>query len=131
MARRVPIAQLEATVQKVLDEYESNLSENLQEAIKEVSKAGAKAVKGNASASFGGSGNYASGWKSKLETGRTATQGYIYNAKVPGLPHLLEHGHALRNGGRYSGVTHIAPVESTIIDKFEKAVKEAIDSAGN
>lgn len=131
MSRRTPIDQLGATIQKVLDEYKTNLSENVQDAVKTVTKAGVKAVRGNAKGSFGGTGKYASGWTSKMETGRTSTQGFIYNGTVPGLPHLLEKDHALRNGGRYAGVPHIAPVEQEIIENFEKAVKQAIDSAGN
>lgn len=126
-----PIDKLDVAIQKILAEYSANITENVKEATKAVAKEGAKAVKANARGSFGGTGKYASGWASKYEDGRVSGTGFVYNRTVPGLPHLLENGHALRNGGRYGGIKHIAPVEKEIIDKFMKAVNEAIDSAGN
>lgn len=131
MAKKTSIDRLGATINKVLEKYGDDITANVQDAAKEVTKAGARAVKSSAKSSFGGSGEYAAGWTSKFETGRTSGQGVIYNATVPGLPHLLEHGHALRQGGRYAGKSHIKPVEEEVIDKFEKAVKEAIDSAAD
>lgn len=126
MAKKIPIDRLSAEINKILTEYGEEVQENVDEAAQRVTKAGVKAVKGNASGSFGGTGKYAKGWKSKFETGRLSSQGIIYNGTVPGLPHLLEHGHANRNGGRTAGRAHIAPVEQKLIEDFEKAVKRAI-----
>ena len=126
MAKKIPIDRLTAEINKILTEYGEEVQENVDDAARRVTKAGAKAVRGNASGSFGGTGKYAKGWKSKFETGRLSSQGIIYNGDLPGLPHLLEHGHANRNGGRTPGRVHIAPVEQKIIEDFEKAVKKAI-----
>lgn len=126
MAKKIPIDRLTAEINKILTEYGDQVQQNVDEAAKKVTKAGVKAVKGNASSTFGGSGKYASGWTSKFEKGRLSSQGIIYNGTVPGLPHLLEHGHANRNGGRTPGRPHIAPVEQQIIKDFEEAVKKAI-----
>ena len=129
MAKKIPIDRLSAEVNKVLTEYGDEIQENVNDAARRVTKAGAKAVKGNAQSLFRigkGEKNYAKGWTSKFETGRLSAQGIIYNKDLPGLPHLLEHGHANRNGGRTPGREHIAPVEQKIIEDFEKAVKKAI-----
>ena len=126
MAKKIPIDRLSAEINKILTEYGEDVQENVDEAAAKVTKAGVKAVRGNASSTFGGSGKYASGWTSKFEKGRLSSQGIIYNATVPGLPHLLEHGHANRNGGRTAGRAHIAPVEQKIIKDFEEAVKNSI-----
>ena len=129
MAKKIPIDRLSAEVNKILTEYGDEVQENVNEATRKVTKAGAKAVKGNAQSLFRigkGEKNYAKGWTSKFETGRLSAQGIIYNKDLPGLPHLLEHGHANRNGGRTPGRAHIAPVEQKIIEDFEKAVKKAI-----
>lgn len=126
MAKKIPVDRLAAEIEKILTEYGDEVEENVEEATKRVTKAGAKAVRGNARGSFGGTGKYASGWTSKFETGRLSSQGIIYNGDLPGLPHLLEHGHANRGGGRTPGRVHIAPVEQQIIKDFEKAVKAAI-----
>ena len=129
MAKKIPIDRLSAEINKILTEYGNEVQENVDDAARRVTKAGAKAVRGNAQSTFrvgNGEKNYAKGWTSKFETGRLSAQGIIYNKDLPGLPHLLEHGHANRHGGRTPGRAHIAPVEQKIIEDFEKAVKKAI-----
>lgn len=126
MAKKIPIDRLSAEINKILTEYGEDVQRDVDEAAAKVTKAGVRAVKGNSRNTFGGSGKYASGWTSKFEKGRLSSQGIIYNATVPGLPHLLEHGHANRNGGRTPGRPHIAPVEQKIIKDFEEAVKNSI-----
>lgn len=126
MAKKIPIDRLSAEINKILTEYGEDVQQDVDEAAQRVTKAGVKAVKGNSKGTFGGTGKYAAGWTSKFEKGRLSSQGIIYNGTVPGLPHLLEHGHANRNGGRTPGRSHIAPVEQKIIKDFEEAVKNSI-----
>ena len=89
MAKRIPIDRLSAEINKILTEYGEQVQQDVDEAAQRVTKAGVKAVKGNAKGSFGGTGKYAAGWTSKFEKGRLSSQGTIYNGTVPGLPHLL------------------------------------------
>lgn len=42
------------------------------------------------------------------------------------LSHLLEKGHALRDGGRYEGTQFISKASEPILADFEKKVEEAI-----
>lgn len=125
MAKKVPIDKLQQAVREILDEYGDNIRSDLQEAVKKVTKAGVTAVKGESRAKFGGTGKYAKGWTSTMETGRISAQGTIYN-NIPGLPHLLENGHAKRGGGRVPGRAHIAPVENQIVEQFQKEVERRI-----
>ncbi len=126
MSRRIPIDRLTEEVEKILDEYGENVKENLDEIVKQMSKKGASTLKSESRNTFGGTGKYAKGWTSTVETGRLSAQGTIYNKDVPGLPHLLEHGHANRNGGRTPGRVHIATVESAIVSEFEQKVKSKL-----
>ena len=80
MAKKIPVDRLSAEVNKVLTEYGDEIQENVNEATRKVTKAGAKAVKGNAQSLFTigkGEKNYAKGWTSKFETGRLSAQGII------------------------------------------------------
>lgn len=124
--RKVRLDAFEAAIHEVLEEYGTDLRENIGDAVKAVTKKGVQAVKSASRATSGGKGTYAAGWTSRHETGRCSTQGIIYNKDVPGLPHLLENGHALRNGGRVAGRPHIKPVEEKVIQEFETEVKNAI-----
>ena len=121
-SRRVASDALASAVNAILEEYGESVRENLGDIVKDITKAGVKALKSEARSAVGGTGKYASGWTSKVETGRVSAQGTLYNGKLPGLPHLLEHGHAMRNGGRVAGRPHIAKVEQELVKEFESKV---------
>lgn len=123
MARTTPLDRLAATIQNELADYAAGVTDTLKEATKKVTKAGVKAIRAEARQKFGGTGKYAKGWTSTVETGKHSAQGVIYNKDVPGLPHLLEHGHANRGGGRTPGRPHIAPVEEMIAQQFQQEVE--------
>ena len=122
---RVKPDRLEKAVMKILDKYGEDVKANLEEITKEMAKKGAQEVKRNAKGAVKGTGEYAAGWTSKVEVGRLSTTGVVYN-KTPGLPHLLEHGHALRQGGRAPAFTHIEPVEEKLVAEYEKAVRSKL-----
>ena len=117
---------IETEIAKILTKYGDEVAENIQKVTKEIARKGAKAVKQNAQTNFSGTGKYAAGWTSQAKEGRYSSQGIIYNRAKPGLPHLLEHGHAKRGGGRTDGNEHIAPVEQEVIKSFEEAIKEKL-----
>ena len=125
MARRVPVDKLTTEIEKILQEYGDDVQDNLNDIVAQISKKGAQTLKSQSRSTFGGTGAYASGWTSQTETGRVSAQGTIYN-KISGLPHLLEHGHALRNGGRTQARPHISVVEQTLIKEFESKVKSKL-----
>lgn len=119
-----PIEKLAANVQKVLQAYVNDVNADLDDLTKAIGKKGAQAVKQASAGAFGG-GAYSRSWTSTLETSRFGSTAVIHSKK-PGMPHLLEKGHAKRNGGRVSGREHIAPVEEALVEEFEKAVKQVL-----
>lgn len=126
MAKKLKgVAGLASEIESILEEYQENINDGVQDAVEAVVKAGVKAVKQEAQGTFGGTGKYARGWTSKVEKDRVGAQGVIYN-KTPGLPHLLENGHANRGGGRTPGRPHIKPVEEKINKEFERKVVSII-----
>lgn len=125
-SQRVPADQLAAAVDKILEKYGDDVRENMNDIVKDITKKGVQTLKSQSRSAVGGTGKYASGWTSKFESGRVSAQGTLYNGRLPGLPHLLEHGHANRNGGRTPGRVHIAPVEDALIKEFETKVKSKL-----
>lgn len=120
---KITVDQLASEVNKILQKYGDDVDKNMRTIVKETVKKGATAVRNSASGAVGGTGKYAKGWTYEMGGGRLRVEGTIYN-KTPGLPHLLEHGHALRGGGRSSTSprVHIAPVEQELIHEFESKV---------
>ena len=123
MAKKVTPDKFSAEISKVLAKYGGDVKENLDEVTKRMAKKGAKEIAAKSRSVIGGSGRYANGWTTKFEKSRYSAQGVIYNGTVPGLPHLLEKGHAKRGGGRAPGRAHIAPVEEELVRTFENEVK--------
>ena len=103
---------------RILDEYGDEVKEVAR---KDAKKAGREtsADLRNVSAGMFGSGDYSSGWAYKQVDEDTVT---VYNRKMPGLAHLLEKGHVIRNKkgeyGRAPAHPHIADVEAKQTDKF-------------
>ena len=125
MGRKIPVDKLTQEVNKILSEYGGDVQGNLNTIVGQMSKKGAQTLRQQSKNTFGGTGKYAKGWTSTVETGRVSAQGTIYN-KTPGLPHLLENGHALRGGGRTPGRPHIKPVEEALVREFESKVKSKL-----
>lgn len=93
----------------------------LQETVNEVADESVKKLKAESPSK---SGDYAKNWKKKKSD---STRGILnVGAIIYGgnptyrLAHLLEKGHAKRDGGRTQGIEHIKPVE-------EWAVREVVD----
>ena len=101
---------------RILDEYGDEVK---QVARKDAQKAGRDTAKDLRNVSPKKSGDYASGWGTKQVDADTVT---VYNRKMPGLTHLLEKGHLIRNKkgtyGRAPAHPHIAPVEAKQVEQF-------------
>lgn len=112
----------EVQMKNLLDSYDAEVQKVVDDTAKQIVKESVSKLK----SSSPGSGDYAGGWKSKKEG-----NGYvIFNGKKPGLTHLLENGHIIRNQfgtyGRVSGRTHIKPVEQWVNDEFTNQVEKKI-----
>ena len=128
MAKTTPEKFADA-VMKELDQYVDGVALDVKDAVKVTSKAGQKTLRSSSRATFKGKGEYASGWKIQEEGDRLNPVAILHNTH-PGLPHLLEYGHANRTGGRshpdVKGRQHIKTVEEMMIRQFEELVTEAI-----
>lgn len=128
MARtqKTPLDKLDKAIMKILTDYADEISENADEVTVKMGRKGAAALRQESAADFGGTGRYARGWTVQVDRHRLYTDVIIYN-RTPGLPHLLEHGHLMRNGRRWTPPKqHIEPIEQKLVTEYEKEVLSKI-----
>lgn len=113
-------------IAKILTEYKDEVdelvvnitNEVIKEAKNELTKISPK----------GETGEYSKGWKVSLsQKGRNFFSKAIWNKTHYRLTHLLEFGHATRNGGHTKPQPHVRSTEekykSKFIDEFERKAK--------
>lgn len=114
-------ASIEIQLGRILDEYDETLQRAIDREAAAVAKEAAAKLRNTSPRRTG---EYARGWKSK----RLSEHAYVvYNSKAPGLTHLLENGHLIRNKkgtyGRTSGIKHIKPVEEWASEEFQRRIE--------
>lgn len=75
--------------------------------------------------------NYSSSWALKIDNKRNYTSSTLHNKKHYGLTHLLEYGHATRDGKRTRAFAHIDPLEEKLSKELLDSVQEIIKKGGN
>lgn len=121
--RRIKPEELPAVIGEIIKDYEGDLQDGVNDVVAKVAKRGAEALRSSSAAVINS--RYAQGWKVDIEKRRLGDIATIYHS-VPGLPHLLEYGHAMPNGGRAPARTHIAPVAQTLETDFIKDMEAMI-----
>ncbi len=121
--QKVSVDGLADAVMEGLEKYNKLATDKVKAAVK---KAGTTVRKEISSTAPRRSGKYADSWRSKTTAeSSTSMQVTVYSPSRYMLAHLLEHGHALRNGGRARAFPHIAPAE----EAGEKQLTQDIERA--
>ena len=113
------IEGLSDAIVKALAEYTDEIEKGLEVEKKSVAD---KAVQTLKTTSPKKTGKYAKGWTVSDIKGKKV----VHNKTDYQLTHLLEYGHAKRNGGRVAGKPHIRPVEEKAVNDFTDGVKKVI-----
>lgn len=131
--RTVKIGGLSDAIKEIVEKYADEVADGIDEAALDVAKKCKDDISQRASTLFeqhSGAQTYYKQWTYKQTgEGRGKAQYTVY-CKKPGLPHLLENGHAKVNGGRVEGRPHIGPAEATAKEEFQRRVEELIKDAG-
>lgn len=116
---------LDKRIKKILEDYGEDIAADMEKIAEKLAKAGAKQINSNAAGMFKGY-KYAKSWGVTEEKSRLGNTLTIHSG-MPGLPHLLENGHASRKGGRFvPGRPHIAAVEEELVKKYQEEVIDAV-----
>ena len=123
----IQATDLRAVVNGMLEDYTEEVAEAVDTAVTKTAADAVKKLK-NTNAGFKDH-KYSKGWTKKVIKHRLYSEAVVYNRTQGHLTHLLEFGHAKKNGaGRTTAYPHIAPVNdevpSVFSDEFETALNQ-------
>ena len=124
MSKTIKPENLTQTLKNYLENYVEDISEVVEETSTQIGKEARDELK---QTSPKRTGKYAKGWTVKKD--RKNKNYYtvkVWNKTDYQLTHLLEFGHATRNGRRTKAIPHIRPVEEKYKKEFEKRLKDKI-----
>ncbi len=120
----VKIENLASEVMKGLTEYSKLATTEMKRAVKKAGTSVRKEISENAPKDTG---TYAKSWTVKTtKESSDKLEVTVHSRNRYQLAHLLEYGHALRNGGRAKAQPHIAPAEENGVNTLEKAIEKAL-----
>lgn len=112
-----------AAIAEALAEYDQEIADATKRITDEVAKEAVDALKKSSPKLTG---SYRKGWRKKAAyTDKRTKRNTVYNETDFQLTHLLEYGHASRNGGRVRAIQHIAPVEQAAIEALQERIEAA------
>jgi hypothetical protein len=124
VGRRISIDALADTVMEYLNDYADVSAEGMKKAVRKAGNTVKKEIGANAPKDTGA---YAKSWAVKnTKENSHSLEVTVYSKNRYQLAHLLEHGHAKRNGGRVAGKSHIAPAEETGIRQLEAEIERCL-----
>lgn len=124
MSRTVSVDDMADAINELLEEYSDMATDEMKSAVQKSAKFVKEKISANAPRQTGA---YAKSWTSKkTEENSTSVQYTVYSKNKYQLAHLLENGHALRNGGRTKAYPHIAAAEKAGIEQLEAEIERCI-----
>lgn len=128
MGTTIPISELANEVMKGLKEYADLATEDLK---KDVEKAGKKVKEQIEATAPKDTGKYAKSWAIKKTKETSDSIELVVHSKTRyQLTHLLEFGHAKRNGGRVAARPHLAAAEQAGIDQLTRDIESDLQKGG-
>lgn len=121
------IDELNNTINGVLEEYQENVTDGIKKETRRAMKDLVKNTKDTAPVGHR-SKHYRDNITSKKLTENRASLIMLWYVRGSDyrLSHLLNNGHALRNGGRYPGTNFIGKVVDVIIPFYVKNIEEVL-----
>lgn len=113
-------ARFQALVRMYLDEYSQDLVKTVEIAVNETAEQVVDEL--HTAGTFKGK-KYRNSWTFRNATTSTQVGVTVFNKKHYRLAHLLEFGHANRNGGRTKAYPHIAPINDRVPEIFAQRME--------
>lgn len=120
---RIKPEQLSDAIEKELDDEARDITGMVKKAVTGTADAAVKELKATSPKRTG---RYAKSWRKKVVRESPSGIGIVVYAGHYQLTHLLEYGHAKRNGGRTKAIPHIKPVEEKACRNLESDIKRGL-----
>lgn len=120
----IQAADLRKVVNDMLGDYAEEVTDAVGVAVENTANDAVKKLK-TTDAGFKNR-KYSKGWTKQVVKHRLYSEAVVYNRSEGHLTHLLEFGHAKRNGGRTRAFPHIAPVNDEVPDIFADEFSAAL-----
>lgn len=126
MSRTVSIGEMADAIMEDLQEYADAAAIDVKAAVRKSANTVKRQI--GEKAPVGKTGRYAKSWRVKTteENSQKLVQ-TVHSPKRYMLAHLLEKGHAKRNGGRTRAIPHIAPAEQAGAEQLESLIRRALE----
>ena len=116
----IDVESIESQLARILNDYTEEVQEATEKLAEEVGQEGVKKLRATSPRKRG---RYRRNWRLKRETTGKGSAFIMHNTgKTASLTHLLEKGHALKQGGRAKAIPHIGPVEEWAIREYENGL---------
>lgn len=124
---RCSVDEMADQIANALAEYADLASADSIAAAKKAAKLVKSEIQANSPVQTG---KYKKSWKIKtVSENDHAIEQVVYSSNRYQIAHLLEKGHAKRNGGRVAAIPHIAPAEQAgeelLLQEIEDALKQS------
>ena len=125
---KVKVDNLSSAIEKYLTQYKEEIDEDVEKDAIRISKEARDELKriSPIDNSSNRGRHYADGWAISTARSKNTYSKKIYNATDYQLTHLLEFGHATKNGGHVNAQPHIRPTEQKYREKFIRELERDI-----
>lgn len=124
MSKEVDIKDLATEIAAGLTEYDQNVADEIKTIVDDVAQEGVDELQQSSPKLTG---SYRRGWRKKQTYADTRTKrNTVFNKTDYQITHLLEYGHASRNGGRVKPRVHVKPVEEKMVTELQERIEKAV-----
>lgn len=130
MSQQIQISEMEKVIMDALEEYAEKASEVIGETLPLVGQETAQDLRATSPKRTG---DYASSWTYGMQTSRGSKKRnklVVYNKKHYRIVHLLEKGHAKKNGGRVEAIVHVKPAQDRAEQKAIERITDKLENLG-
>ena len=124
LGRKTTVDNLSTEINSIMQEYAGDITSVMMKDIDTVAGQTVKKIKEKAPKKTG---SYAKSWTSKVTAELAGKATGVSKGRGGSITHLLENGHASRNGGRVKSIPHIKEAEEYAVEELVKKLKRRIE----